>query len=73
MLVLLTDNCQPIRPAGSDPAGTLTPTFGVPHQPEHGHTSGGSSTPHEVLAYLPRVHADSDHDRPLGRHASKLE
>ena len=26
-LVLLTDNCQPIRPAGSDPAGTLTPTF----------------------------------------------
>ena len=23
-LVLLTDNCQPIRPAGSDPAGTLT-------------------------------------------------
>ena len=22
--VLLTDNCQPIRPAGSDPAGTLT-------------------------------------------------
>ena len=23
MLVLLTDNCQPIRPAGSDPAGTL--------------------------------------------------
>ena len=24
-LVLLTDNCKPIRPVGSDPAGTLTP------------------------------------------------
>ena len=28
-LVLLTDNCQPIRPAGSDPAGTLTERLGL--------------------------------------------
>ena len=32
-LVLLTDNCQPIRPAGSDPAGTLTAVVAAPVAP----------------------------------------
>ena len=53
-LVPLTDNCQPIRPAGSDPAGTLT------LQEQTGKVLGQSSIPLERgRAHFAKTHRSS--------------
>ena len=73
-LVLLTDNCQPIRPAGSDPSGTLTVSLWYSKSASRGDVffkypsrkSSLSHWQHVFLSLQPEDQAASSDCRRLG-------